>query len=170
MNEKKILAAAIKASGEQAAAKSVWIQYPLLEQIAMAFAGYVGMESIDASGKALLVTIIKSALEAFMEREHNEEAARAAFVHAILEGSCDVFAQEIVVEAENGSAIEWQAFAGSLSSFLAAVPNGKITVTRKECEIAPVLARTFMMTKIIPNTMLDQRSLTELFNGAEMAA
>jgi hypothetical protein len=169
VNEKKILAAAIKESGEHATAKGVWIQYPLLEQIAMGFAAYVGVESVDEAGKPLLVTAVKKALAEFKEREHDEEAARAAFVNALLEFSCDVFAQEIVVETAQG-AVEWMPFASGLMSFLSQIPNGKPTVTRKECLIAPMLARTFLMTKIIPSTMLDQRSLSELFNGAEMVA
>lgn len=169
MNEKKILADAVKATGDQATAKVVWIQHPLLEQIAMSFAGYVGMESIDEAGKPLLVTAVKKALAEFVQREDDEDAARAAFVNAILEFSCDVFAQDIVVETRQGE-IEWTPFASGLSAFLAQLQNAKPTVHRKECQIAPMLARTFMMTKIIPSTMLDQRSLSELFNGQELVA
>lgn len=167
--EKKILADAVKATGEQAAAKVVWIQHPLLEQIAMSFAGYVGMESVDATGKPLLVTAIKKALAEFSQRESDEDAARAAFVNTLLEFSCDVFAQDIVVDTCQGE-ISWMPFASGLTSFLSQLPNAVPEVARKDCEIAPILARTFMMTKIIPSTMLDQRSLSELFNGAEMAA
>ncbi|UTY55883.1 hypothetical protein [Massilia sp. erpn] len=169
MNEKKILTVAVKETGDQAAAKVIWIQYPLLEQIATSFAGYVGMESIDASGKPLLVTAIRKALAEFRQREDDEDAARAAFVNALLEYSCDVFAQDIVVETPQGE-IEWSQFAGGLMAFLAQLPHAIPTVTRKECLIAPMLARTFMMTKIIPSSVLDQRSLSELFNGAEMLA
>lgn len=169
MNEKKILADAVKATGDQATAKVVWIQHPLLEQIAMSFGGYVGMESIDAAGKPLLVTAVKKALAEFVQREEDEDAARAAFVNALLEYSCDVFAQDIVVETRQGE-IEWTPFASGLSTFLAQLQNAKPTVKRKECQIAPMLARTFMMTKIIPSTMLDQRSLSELFNGQELVA
>jgi hypothetical protein len=168
-NEKKILADAVKSTGDQATAKVVWIQHPLLEQIAMSFAGYVGMESIDESGRPLLVTAIKKALIEFRQREDNEEAARAAFVHTLLEFSCDVFAQDIVVETRQGE-IAWMPFASGLLPFLAQLPNVTPTVARKECQIAPALARTFMMTKIIPSTMLDQRSLSELFNGEELVA
>ena len=169
MNEKKILADAVKATGDQAVAKVVWIQQPLLEQIAMAFAGYVGMASVDAAGKPLLVTVIKKALAEFSEREDDENAARAAFVNTILEFSCDVFAQDIVVETPGGE-ISWMPFASGLSTFLAQLPGAAPQVARKECQLAPMLARTFMMTKIIPSTMLDERSLSELFNGAAMAA
>jgi hypothetical protein len=80
-----------------------------------------------------------------------------------------VFAQDIVVETRQGE-IEWTPFASGLSTFLAQLQNAKPTVKRKECQIAPMLARTFMMTKIIPSTMLDQRSLSELFNGQELVA
>lgn len=168
-NEKKILADAVKATGDQAVAKVVWLQQPLLEQIAMGFAGYVGMESIDAEGKPLLVTAIKKALAEFSQREENEEAARAAFVNTLLEFSCDVFAQDVVVETRQGE-IAWMPFASGLTAFLAQLPGATPTVARKECQIAPMLARTFMMTKIIPSTMLDQRSLSELFNGEELVA
>jgi len=169
VNEKKILAAAVKEAGDQATAKVVWVQYPLLEQIAMSFAGYVGMESIDADGKPLLVTAIKKALAEFTQREEDEVAARAAFVNTLLEFSCDVFAQDVVVETRQGE-IAWMPFASDLAAFLAQVPNVKPIVTRKPCQIAPMLARTFMMTKIIPSSMLDQNSLAELFNGAELVA
>jgi hypothetical protein len=168
-NEKKILADAVKATGDQATAKVVWIQYPLLEQIATSFAGYVGINSIDADGKPLLVTVMKKALAEFSQREDNEDSARAAFVNAILEFSCDVFAQDVVVETRQGE-IAWMPFASGLVPFLAQLPNATPVVLRKECQIAPMLARTFMMTKIIPSTMLDQRSLSELFNGEELTA
>lgn len=169
MNEKKILAVAVKEAGDQATAKVVWVQYPLLEQIAMTFAGYVGMESIDADGTPLLVTAIKKALAEFTLREEDEVAARAAFVNTLLEFSCDVFAQDVVVETREGE-IAWMPFASDLTAFLAQVRNVKPTVMRKPCQIAPMLARTFMMTKIIPSSLLDQDSLAELFNGAEMVA
>lgn len=168
-NEKKILADAVKATGDQASAKVVWIQHPLLEQIAMSFAGYVGMHSLDAVGKPLLVTAVKKALAEFTQHDGDDDAARAAFVNALLEFSCDVFAQDIVVETRQGE-IAWMQFASDLTSFLAQVPNAVPVVTRKDCQIAPMLARTFMMTKIIPSTMLDQRSLSELFNGQEVGA
>jgi len=166
-NEKKILTDAVKATGDQAIAKVVWIQHPLLEQIAMSFAGYVGMESIDEAGKPLLVTAVKKALAEFSQREDNVEAARAAFVNTLLEFSCDVFAQDIVVDTRQGE-IAWMPFASSLTAFLAALPDGVPSVTRNVCQIVPMLARTFMMTKIIPSSMLDQRSLSELFNGEEV--
>ena len=90
-------------------------------------------------------------------------------MNALLEFSCDVFAQDIVVETRQGE-IVWMQFSSGLTPFLAQLQNAVPTVARKECQIAPMLARTFMMTKIIPSTMLDQRSLSELFNGEKLVA
>ena len=169
MNGKKILASATKATGDQAVAKVVWIQHPLLEAIATSFAEYVGMESIDADGKPLIVTALKKALAEFGLREYDEQAARAAFVNTLLEHSCDVFAQDIVIETPQGE-VAWMQFACGLGEFLAKQPNVAPIVSRKECQIPPMIARTFMMTKVIPSTMLDQDSLNELLNGTEMMA
>lgn len=168
MNEKKILATAVKAAGEHSKAKVLWVIQPLLEQMAMAFAGYVGMEALDSGGRPLLVTAVKNAIGAFNAHGDDEQAARAAFVRSLLDNCQDVFSQLVVVETQRG-AIAWTPFASGLTDFLALHEGGRVEVSRQPCRIPEQIARTFLMTKIIPSTLLDQDSLAELFNDAPMA-
>lgn len=162
MDEKKyLLTEAVKAAGEQSKAKHLWVVDPMIENIAMAFAEYVGMHSLDASNKPLLVGAIKRALTAYEQYEESPRAARAAFVRSLLANSQEVFAQQIIVETPRG-AIAWQPFASSLTEFLSHYPKAEVEVERQECKIAEPITNMFLMTKIIPSSLLDQASLAEL--------
>lgn len=165
--DKKILTSAVKEAGEHAQAKVVWVMQPLLEQMAQAFASYVGMQSLDSAGKPLLVSAMKNALQTYTSNEDNERVAIAAFVNSLLSNSRDVFSQQIVVETNRGD-IVWSPFASGLTEFLDAHPDATITSKRIECTIPESITKTFMMTKIIPSTLLDQSSLAELFNTPEL--
>lgn len=169
MSEKKILAAAVRASGDHAAAKTVWIRYPLLERIATAFAKYVGLESVDSNGGPLLVTALKRALTAVSQLEDEDDLARAAFVNALLDHSIDVFAQLAVIETPSGG-IQWMPFASSLPEFVSKHPDATLTVTRKAPSVTAEMARLFMIMKILPSSLLDEESLNEFLNPATQAA
>jgi len=168
MSDKKILAAAVRATGEHAAAKVIWARYPLLERIATAYARYVGMESVDALGGSLLVAAVKRALHDVQQHE-NDDVARAAFVNALLDHSSDVFSQLAVVETESGG-VQWMPFACGLPEFVSNYPDGELTVTRKPCAIGSDMARMFMIMKILPSTLLDEESLREFLNPVAVAA
>lgn len=161
MDKKQLLADAVKAAGEQTKAKHLWVVDPMIENIAMSFAEYIGMCSIDEQGKPLLVTAIKKAIAAHDQYEESHRAARAAFVRCLLEYSQDVFAQQVIVETPRG-AIAWMPFASSVSEFLAHYPGAPVEVERQPCKIAEPITSTFLMTKIIPTALLDQASLAEL--------
>lgn len=168
MSDKKILAAAVRATGEHAAAKVIWARYPLLERIATAYARYVGMESVDALGGSLLVAAVKHALHDVQQHE-NDDVARAAFVNALLEHSSDVFSQLAVVETDSGG-VQWMPFACGLPEFVSKYPDGQLTVTRKPCAISSEMARMFMIMKILPSSLLDEESLQEFLNPVALAA
>lgn len=161
MDEKKLLAEAVKAAGEQSKAKHLWVLDPMIENIAMSFAGYVGMQSVDANNKPLLVGAIKRALAAYEAYGESPRAARAAFVRSLLSNSQEVFSQQIIVETPRG-AIAWMPFASSVTEFLSHYPGAEVEVERQECRIAEPITNTFLMTKIIPPSLLDQASLSEL--------
>lgn len=161
MDEKKLLAEAVKAAGEQSMAKHLWVVDPMIENIAMAFASYVGMQSIGNDNQPLLVGAIKRALAAYESYEESPRAARAAFVRSLLSNSQEVFSQQIIVETPRG-AIAWMPFASSVTEFLSHYPGAEVEVERQECRIAEPITSTFLMTKIIPPSLLDQASLAEL--------
>jgi hypothetical protein len=161
MDKKQILAEAVKAAGEQTKAKHLWVVDPMIENIAMSYAEYIGMCSKDQTGACLLVTSIKEAIAAYDQYENSQRAARAAFVRSLLSRSQDVFAQLVIVETPRG-AIAWMPFASSVSEFLALYPGAEVEVERQECKIPEAIASTFLMTKIIPSALLDQASLAEL--------
>lgn len=161
MDKKQILAEAVRAAGEQSKAKQLWVVDPMIENIALAFAEYVGMTSISEDGKPLLVVAIKRALNAYDTYENSPRAARAAFVRSILANSQEVFAQQVIVETPRG-AIAWMPFASSVTEFLGHYPGAEVEVERQECRFAEPITSTFLMTKIIPASLLDQASLAEL--------
>lgn len=161
MEKKQLLAEAVKAAGEQSKAKHLWVIDPMIENIAMAFAEYVGMQSIGQDNKPLLVGATKQAIAAYDTYEDSPRAARAAFVRSLLSHSQEVFAQQIIVETPRG-AIAWMPFASSVTEFLSHYPGAEVEVERQECKIAEPITSTFLMTKIIPPSLLDQASLSEL--------
>ncbi|RJG14487.1 hypothetical protein [Massilia cavernae] len=116
----------------------------------MAFASYVGMQSIGKHNQPLLVGAIKRALAAYETYEESPRAARAAFVHSLLSNSQEVFSQQIIVETPRG-AIAWMPFASSVTEFLDHYPGAEVEVER--------ITNAFLMTKIIPPSLLDQASL-----------
>lgn len=169
MDKKQILAEAVKAAGEQSKAKHLWVMDSMIENIAAAFAEYVGMVSIGPDGKPLLVGAIKRAMNAYEEYENSPRAARAAFVRSLLSNSQEVFAQQVIVETPRG-AIAWMPFVSSVTDFLTLYPGAEVEVERQQCQIAEPITSTFLMTKIIPASLLDQASLAELIGDPTQLA
>ena len=169
MDKKQLLAEAVKVAGEQSKAKQLWVMDSMIEDIAMSFAEYVGMVSIDESGKPLLVGAVKRAMAAYESYENSPRAARAAFVRSLLSNSQDVFAQQVYVVTPRGD-IAWMPFASSVTDFLAHYPGAEVDVERQECKIAEPITSTFLMTKIIPASLLDQASLAELIGDPNQLA
>ena len=161
MEKKQLLAEAVKAAGEQSKAKQLWVLDPMIENIAMTFADYVGMVSLDHERKPLLVGAIKRAIDAYHSYENSPRAARAAFVRSLLANSQEVFAQQVIVETPRG-AIVWMPFVSSVTEFLSLYPGAEVEVERQVCMIPEQISSTFLMTKIIPAALLDQASLAEL--------
>jgi hypothetical protein len=169
MDKKQLLAEAVKAAGEQSKAKQLWVIDPMIENIAMAFAEYVGMVSVGQDGKPLLVGAIKRAMDAYEGFENSPRAARAAFVRSLLANSQEVFAQQVIVETPRGD-IAWMPFVSSVTDFLAQYAGAQVDVERQECKMAEPITSTFLMTKIIPASLLDQASLAELIGDPNQLA
>ena len=161
MDKKQLLADAVKAAGEQSKAKQLWVSDPMIEDIAMSFAEYVGMVSLASDGQPLLVSAIKRAMEAYEAYELSPRAARAAFVRSILENGPEVFSQQVIVATPRGD-IAWMPFASSVTEFLGHYPGAEVDVERQTCKIPEQITSTFLMTKVIPASLLDQASLAEL--------
>lgn len=161
MEKKQLLIEAIKAAGEQSKAKQLWVMDPMIENIAGAFAEYVGLMSIDQDKKPLLVGAIKRAMREYENYEDSPRAARAAFVRSLLGNSQDVFSQQIIVETPGGD-IVWMPFSSSVTEFMKHYPGSALEVNRQECKIPEQICSTFLMTKIIPPELLDHASLAEL--------
>lgn len=169
MNDKKVLAAAVKAIGEHSLARIVWARYPLLERISTAYAKYIGSESVDADGKPLLETVLKHAFAELGQHPDDDDAARAAFINAVLSYSSDVFAQLAIVDTPSGE-VQWMPFACGLMDFMASHPGSAVTVTRRESAFNADMARMFVMMKILPSSLLDETSLNELLHPAPQVA
>jgi hypothetical protein len=169
MDKKQLLAEAVRSAGEQSKAKQLWVIDPMIENIAMAFAEYIGMISKGQDGMPLLVGAIKRALDAYEGFENSPRASRAAFVRSLLANSQEVFCQQVIVETPRGD-IAWMPFASSVTDFLAHYPNATVDVERQDCQIAEAITSTFLMTKIIPASLLDQASLAELIGDPNQLA
>lgn len=161
--DKKLLNEAVKKIGLLAQAKTLWIIHPLLEQMAADFASYVGLESQAANGKPLLCEALKDAMGKYKAHEDNDKEAIGAFTRSLIDSSAEVFAQKIVVQTERGD-IAWSPFVCGLSEFMKSYPNAVVKSTRQDVKIPAAIATSFMMTKIIPHSLLDMDSLSELLN------
>lgn len=171
MNDKKILADAVKEVGLLAPAKLAWVVHPLLEDMATKFAGYVGPYAVAETGKPLLQSCLKTAFTKYKKEYDagNERAAIAQFAKTLLDHSRDVFAQQLVVETAEGD-LMWMPFVCGASEFLSKFENPKVTNTRVESNISDNIAQAFMMIKIVPHALLDTQSMAELFNDMKVAS
>jgi len=61
-------------------------------------------------------------------------------------------------------------FVSSVTDFLAQYAGAQVDVERQECKIAEPITSTFLMTKIIPASLLDQASLAELIGDPNQLA
>lgn len=165
--DKKLLAESLKSLGLHTQAKPVWLMHPLLEQMATQFAGYAGSITLAENGKPLLGTAIKDALTDYRKAGDDDRLAISAFTRSLIKSSEDVFAQRVVVETERGE-IMWSPFVSGLNEFVAAYPGCPVNVTRQEKKIPTAIATAFMMTKILPYSLLDAESLSELLDGAKL--
>lgn len=161
--DKNYLSEAIKKTGLSAQVKTVWLYHPLLEQMASEFASYVCMHTLAANGQSLLCVALKDALSKYKAAGEDEKEAVASFTRSLIAHSAEVFAQQVVVTTDRGD-VAWSPFVCSLHDFLASYPEANVTAKRVETKIQPSIAKTFMMTKIIPHSLLDQNSLSELLN------
>lgn len=164
--EKKTLMEAVKSVGLHAQAKVLWIVHPLLEQMATSFADYVGMHALASNGKPLLAVAVKDAIGKYKSAagpDEDEKAGVAAFAKSLIASSAEVFAQKIVVQTERGD-VAWSPFVCSVKDFLASYPGASVSASRVESRIPDAIATAFMMTKIIPHSLLDHDSLSEMLN------
>lgn len=160
----KILNEAVKSVGLLSQAKVIFLMDPLLEQMATQFAEYVGTQSLASNNKPLLSVAVKEAITNYNALgEDNPKQAFSAFVRTLIDQGAEVFAQRIYVKTDQGE-IMWSPFVSSVTEFLSKYPNAEIVAERGESKFALELSKTFMMTKIIPVSLLDQESLSEILN------
>lgn len=166
MNDKKILNAAIKTAGLQSIARKIWTHHPLLENMVTSLVNYTGTHAQCANGSSLLIFAIENAFSSYqeaMDKGAQENTAIGDYVRSLLKSSTQVFCQRIVIETGRGEVL-WAPFVCSLLEFITQHPGGEISVTTKKSNISDAIATAFMMTKIIPHSLLDNESLSELFD------
>ena len=161
--DNKFITEAVKAAGLLSHAKVVWVRHPLLSQVAQDFANYVGDKTIAENGKPLINVAIKAALQKYEQAGGADEREKAtmAFLTSILTSSIEVFAQQLTVKVKNGE-YAWSPFTGSAVDFLNAYPDAEVNIERKEMSVLDSLALVFMMTKILPSSLLEKEQMTEL--------
>lgn len=169
MTPKQLLTEAIKKTGMQGQEKNIWILHPLLEQMALKLADYIGLQAIDAEGNPLLVSALKKAAKEYshnVDSGMNEETAMAGFIRSLLDSGTFVFNQEIAVETASG-AILWQPFAGSLTSFIDGHKSEKITAAVRPAAIKKSIATAFVSMWLAPAELLNTELWTEILNTIE---
>jgi len=170
MTVKKVLLQAIKEAGLLSQSKVAWVVNPLLEEIAMKFAGYVGPHAVTAQGKNLLQHSLKQAFAKYQQAEDEEQGDSTAmrnFARTLVESSTGVFSQQMTVSTPGGDLI-WMPFVCGAIEFLSKFPaDAAVTCTWVESRISHNIASAFMMTKILPASLLDQDSLVELLGESK---
>jgi len=165
---KAILDEAIRDLGLGARAKVLWIMHPLLIDVAIRFAEYVGPHAVTEDGSSLLKSTLTEAFskhKAELEQSENDHVAQALFARTLLTRSAEVFSQEIVVTHEGGDEI-WNPFVCGATTFIANFENPQVSAKRSASKLTTRLAQTVMLVKLVPEQMLDTETVTELFNDA----
>lgn len=165
MNEKKILLDAIKNAGLLTQTKFIWLVNPLLEDMALKFANYVGPYSLTKSGKSLLGYCLKQAVSQHKkenDRSGDVQAAAGAFARVLINHSQDVFSQQLVVETSSGD-IVWSPFVCGADKFINKWAEYPMRNSRIESNISVSISSAFLMIQIMPHSLLDNESLAEFF-------
>lgn len=169
MTPKQLLTEAIKKTGMQGQIKNIWILHPLLEQMALKLADYIGLHAIDANGEPLLVSALKKASTEYsrnVDDGMNEEVAMAGFIRSLLDSGTFVFNQEISIDTIHGS-IMWQPFAGSLTAFIDGNKSEKVAATVRPAAIKKSIATAFVSMWLVPPEVLNTELWAEILNTIE---
>jgi hypothetical protein len=171
MNDKKILQEAIKKTGLLSQAKIAWVVHPILEGLAIKFAGYVGSHAVTQSGKPLLEQSIKEAFDNYKhanDASEDDNAVVRSFARCLLNHSIEVFSQQLVVDTPSGD-LMWMPFVCGANEFVSKFPSdAKISCTWVQSRISYNIAIGFMMTKLLPPALLDNDSLAELLGETKV--
>jgi hypothetical protein len=170
MNDKKTLNDALDAVGLTAQAKVIWIQHPLLALIANKFALYVGPYAQTENGQSLLQEALKEAF-AYCKEDADipHEQLPSHFARVLRDRGREIFAQDLVVDV-NGTEYGWVPFVCGAVEFVNKFPGATVTNKRVESRISDEVALGFVLLKILPESMLTQDALGELFNDLKAPA
>lgn len=172
MNPNKVIQDAAKKLGFQSHVQSIWTNEPVLEELTATLAQYIGTHCVAESGAQLIETAIKEAVTSYREAlsaGETEGMTRGKYIRALLLSGTEIFDQHIVVSTKTGD-ILWSPFVSGLSDFLDKYPNCEVTVRRKASNVGADIKTIFLMTKIIPPSLLDTDSLAELLDEVKLTA
>jgi len=169
---KAVLEDAIRQLGLVSRAKLLWIMHPLLEDVAIRFAAYIGPHTITEAGTSLLQATLSEAFskhKAEVDKTENDHFGQAIFARTLLQHSKEIFAQNIVVSTDGG-AQKWNPFVCGAVEFLTKFTDAEVTAARTQPQIADQIAQALMLVNLVPKQMLDNETITELFNDATITA
>lgn len=172
MNANKIVTAATKQLKIQSAIQAVWNMDPILETVTVALVGYMGYECVTSTGEPLVNHTLAYALKTYQTADAAGETpgnCRGSYIKALLTVGIEVFDQHIVVSAATGD-ILWSPFVCGLMEFLEKYPQCEVTVRRLPSTIDTQIKTIFLMTKIIPPSLLLPDALSELFEEVKLTA
>lgn len=170
--EKEVLNQVIRELGLVSKAKVIWIMQPILEEIAIKFAGYVGQYAVCENGQPLLQSVFGEAFskhKAELDATENNQAAQTIFIKTLVSRSKEVFAQQLLASTAQGD-VEWNPLVCGATSFIAQFPDAIFTNTRVAPKVDASIAVTFMLIKILPTSMLDKETIAEMFNDTPVTA
>lgn len=172
--EKKLLTEIARKNDLLPVAKQIWREQPLLEQMSMALADYIGLHAKDPGGTPLLETALVKAIAQYQahEGEYDEDdrdPAVTAYMREMVQSAVGIFSQNLTVQTPTGE-VRWLPFDSSAVEFCNRYPGAEVQVTARKPALAPPVAVAAIMIKIVPYTLLDQTSAPSVYDDVMAAA
>lgn len=172
--EKKLLTDIARKHDLLPIAKRIWREHPLLEQMAMALADYIGLHAQDSGGAPLLETALVDAIASYEALEgkvvcDDDNPSVTAYMREMVQRATGIFSQNISVQTPSGD-VRWLPFDSSACEFLSRYPGATVQVTSRKPALAAPVAVAAIMIKIVPYSLLDQTSAPSVYDDVMATA
>jgi len=167
--EKKLLIDIARRHDLLTEAKQIWRLHPLLDQLTMALAQYIGTQPQDHDGRPLLDMAVSHAVRRYCDCQaelgsDQEDTAVAAYIKSMVDSASLIYSQNLVARTKTGD-IRWMPFEESAIEFEQKHPDVKLVVEQRE---RPIFRRSVavmaVVLKIMPYSLLEQADAPTLFD------
>lgn len=166
LSSKKTLVEIVKDAGLLQLTKKVWREHPLLEQMSITLADFIGTRAEDSDGLPLIRSAIVGAVSSYQEHDCEDEDRNLAvigYMQALIRNAVQVFNQVIIVETDDGS-VRWMPWDGPFSEFQERHNGRDFTVVQRPATFARPIAIAIILLKVVPFSLLETASQASLYD------